>query len=452
MPQGGGDLAYSPVPRPATRGTRTTPEPAPGVSPASSAGRPMPAAPRLPPLLHPRTPADGSQQLGVAVAESRGGAAMRPSARHSTCGSASSPATCSPAHDGSGPPQPCGSPPPQLRQRPSRTRAALVAEKRRRAGCAVLLLGAMGLGSVLWGWEAVRDAAGAHPRPVSSGSAPQLQSATPPPPSRGPLPAHPTVLLSREPRTLVADDFLTPTEAAEWAGLLDATQFGSTALVSKTGDAVLAGGTVSSQIATLMVHGRPEREQHMLRELERRIAEVSGIPVENGEPLRALLYHPGQYFRGHLDSHAYDGRPTTTRIATALVFVDDVPPEALGATYFPIARPLPREEVRAAGFTEDVWTLDKRCLRYAGKDPDAQTAKVRDSYEDGAAMLANSTQKPGPGMMVRAKRGRLLLWWDRLPNGAVDLLSRHAGCPLLSGHKRTLTKWLHSKRFPAAIR
>ena len=97
--------------------------------------------------------------------------------------------------------------------------------------------------------------------------------------------------------------------------------------------------------------------------------------------------------------------------------------------------------------------------------------------------------KAGAGFVVRGKKGRAVLWWNRKPDGApcamtprtppiqkassrgadrtlrslpphplilplspgeLDLASRHAGCPLRSGQKYVITKWL--QKGPTGVR
>ena len=67
-----------------------------------------------------------------------------------------------------------------------------------------------------------------------------------------------------------------------------------------------------------------------------RISDLSFIPIPWGEPLHAIHYDPGQYFRGHLDVHAAPGRPTSSRVATCFIYMSDV--ESGGETYFPMAK------------------------------------------------------------------------------------------------------------------
>ena len=112
-----------------------------------------------------------------------------------------------------------------------------------------------------------------------------------------------------------------------------------------------------------------------------RIAQMSFIPTDWSEPLHVLHYSPGEYFRAHLDVHAKHGRHTSSRIATAFLYLSDV--EAGGETYFPVAK-------RADGGRDPP---PKTCEAFIGKDvdpdsPTAQSEEAASRYYDGSEFTA----------------------------------------------------------------
>jgi prolyl 4-hydroxylase len=47
--------------------------------------------------------------------------------------------------------------------------------------------------------------------------------------------------------------------------------------------------------------------------------------------------------------------------------------------------------------------------------------------------------------VVAPRVGRLLLWYNYLPDGTFDPASMHAGCPVLAGEKWATNIWLDRK-------
>lgn len=81
-------------------------------------------------------------------------------------------------------------------------------------------------------------------------------------------------------------------------------------------------------------------ENELIVRIERRIAELTGCPVERGEPIQVLHYNPGTEYKPHFDY--FDPADTGNRkvlsmggqrIATLIMYLNDV--EAGGSTVFP---------------------------------------------------------------------------------------------------------------------
>ncbi|XP_063685425.1 prolyl 4-hydroxylase subunit alpha-2-like isoform X1 [Bolinopsis microptera] len=47
------------------------------------------------------------------------------------------------------------------------------------------------------------------------------------------------------------------------------------------------------------------------------------------------------------------------------------------------------------------------------------------------------------GARLLPKKNAAVFWYNLLPNGDPDLLTRHAGCPVLAGTKWVMNKWFH---------
>jgi prolyl 4-hydroxylase len=87
-----------------------------------------------------------------------------------------------------------------------------------------------------------------------------------------------------------------------------------------------------------MFYARAENE--LIARIERRLAQLTRWPVENGEGLQILHYHPGAEYKPHYDyfDPAEPGTPTILkrggqRVATIIMYLHE--PDAGGGTVFP---------------------------------------------------------------------------------------------------------------------
>lgn len=131
----------------------------------------------------------------------------------------------------------------------------------------------------------------------------------------------------------------------------------------------------------------------VLRTIERRIADLTGMPVENGEAIQVLWYQVGGEYRPHYDyfsSHTVGGASSIgrggQRVATVIMYLNDT--EAGGETIFPKAQ-----------------------------------------------------------VSVTPKKGTALLFYSCDPSGKEDPLTLHGGAPVKAGEKWIATKWIRSGVF-----
>lgn len=127
--------------------------------------------------------------------------------------------------------------------------------------------------------------------------------------------------------------------------------------------------------------------------IEKRIEEVTKIPVVNGEDFHVLHYLVGQEYVPHFDY--FDG--DNERIKT--------------------------------------------CLARGGQ----RTASViiyLDNTEEGG-----ETVFPKAGISVSPIKGSAVLFYNTLPNGETDTMSLHGGAPVSKGEKWIATKWLRERKF-----
>ncbi|KAK2408760.1 putative prolyl 4-hydroxylase [Trifolium repens] len=170
----------------------------------------------------------------------------------------------------------------------------------------------------------------------------------------------------------------------------------STVVDNETGKSV--NSSVRTSSGTFIERGHDK----IVRNIEKRIAEFTFIPVENGEEVNILHYEVGQMYVPHTDyfddefNTAHGGQ----RIATMLMYLSDV--EEGGETVFPAAK---------GNFSSVPWWNE---LSDCGKK----------------------------GLSIKPKRGDALLFWSMKPDGTLDPSSLHGGCPVIKGDKWSCTKWM----------
>jgi prolyl 4-hydroxylase len=134
-------------------------------------------------------------------------------------------------------------------------------------------------------------------------------------------------------------------------------------------------------------------ENSLVARIEQRISELTGCPVENGEPLQVLHYTTGAEYKPHYDyfdpAQPGGGRVMSTggqRIATLIMYLNDV--EAGGSTVFPAL-----------------------------------------------------------GLDVLPRRGAAVYFAYTSASGETDSRTLHGGSPVLAGEKWIATKWLRQRRY-----
>ncbi|CAN6361150.1 unnamed protein product [Urochloa humidicola] len=163
----------------------------------------------------------------------------------------------------------------------------------------------------------------------------------------------------------------------------------------------VTGGSKESNTRTSSGMFFNRGQDKVIRAIEKRIADYTSIPVENGEGLQVLHYGIGQKFDPHHDY--YENSPVTKnggpRQATFLMYLSDV--EEGGETVFPSATP-------------------KRNLSHI------LTFAPKSRF-----------------ISVKPKMGDALLFWSMKPDGTLDPKSQHGANPVVKGDKWSATKWMH---------
>uniref|UniRef100_A0ACD5Z468 Uncharacterized protein n=2 Tax=Avena sativa TaxID=4498 RepID=A0ACD5Z468_AVESA len=212
-----------------------------------------------------------------------------------------------------------------------------------------------------------------------------------------------TEVVSWEPRAFVYHNFLSKEECEYLIGLAKPRMVKSTVVDSTTGKS--KDSRVRTSSGMFLQRGRDK----VIRAIERRIADYTFIPAENGEGLQVLHYEVGQKYEPHFDYFLdeFNTKNGGQRMATILMYLSDV--EEGGETIFPDAN------------------VNSSSLAWHNE-------------------LSECAKR---GLAVKPKMGDALLFWSMRPDATLDPLSLHGGCPVIKGNKWSSTKWLHVNEYKA---
>ncbi|XP_065856763.1 probable prolyl 4-hydroxylase 10 [Euphorbia lathyris] len=208
-------------------------------------------------------------------------------------------------------------------------------------------------------------------------------------------------VISWEPRAFVYHNFLTEDECNYLIELAKPHMHKSTVVDTDTGKS--KDSRVRTSSGTFLPRGRDKK----IREIEKRIADFTFIPVEHGEGLQVLHYEVGQKYEPHFDyfMDEFNTKNGGQRIATVLMYLSDV--EEGGETVFPSAK---------GNISSVPWWNE---LSECGKK----------------------------GLSIKPKMGDALLFWSMKPDASMDPSSLHGGCAVIKGNKWSATKWIRVNEY-----
>ncbi|KAL4281911.1 hypothetical protein GQ457_03G030860 [Hibiscus cannabinus] len=206
-----------------------------------------------------------------------------------------------------------------------------------------------------------------------------------------------TEVLSWEPRAFIYHNLLSKEECEYLIKLAKPHMAKSTVVDSKTGK------SKDSRVRTSSGMFLRRGQDKIIRDIEKRIADYTFIPIEHGEGLQVLHYEVGQKYDAHFDYFLdeFNTKNGGQRMATMLMYLSDV--EVGGETIFPAAK----GNISAVPW----WNELSEC----GKQ----------------------------GLAVKPKMGDALLFWSMRPDATLDPSSLHGGCRVITGNKWSSTKWMH---------
>ncbi|RDX67483.1 putative prolyl 4-hydroxylase 10 [Mucuna pruriens] len=203
-------------------------------------------------------------------------------------------------------------------------------------------------------------------------------------------------IISWEPRAFLYHNFLTKEECEYLINIAKPNMHKSAVVDSETGKS--KDSRVRTSSGTFLARGRDQ----IVKNIEKRIADFTFIPVEHGEGLQVLHYEVGQKYEPHFDYFMdnFNTKSGGQRIATMLMYLSDV--EEGGETVFPDAK---------GNISSVPWWNE---LSDCGKK----------------------------GLSIKPKMGDALLFWSMKPDATLDPSSLHGGCPVIKGNKWSCTKWM----------
>ncbi|KAL3140676.1 hypothetical protein ABBQ32_005240 [Trebouxia sp. C0010 RCD-2024] len=213
----------------------------------------------------------------------------------------------------------------------------------------------------------------------------------------------PFQVLSWYPRTYLFPSFLSAERAEHFVKLAKA-RLAPSAVALKKGDTEDSTKNVRTSQGTFI--GREDDKQGVLAWIEDRLAQLTGLPANHGEPFNVLRYQLTQHYSSHydvFDPESY-GPQSSQRMATVLIYLSA--PEEGGETVFPL---------------EGEHGLDR--------------------------LPTIDYSSCSQGLRYKPRTGDALLFWSIHPNGTFDKHALHGGCPVIKGEKWVATKWIRDKCF-----
>jgi prolyl 4-hydroxylase len=129
-------------------------------------------------------------------------------------------------------------------------------------------------------------------------------------------------IIHENPDIYYIENFLSPTECKFLIALSE-----KNVSVSKVVDKVTGLGTVHpSRTSESCYHG------YSIKWLISRVHRLTGVPKENQEPTQVARYHTGQFYKSHQDALDKEDAVTGQRIATVLIYLNNV--NSGGGTFF----------------------------------------------------------------------------------------------------------------------
>ncbi|KAL3499511.1 hypothetical protein ACH5RR_038604 [Cinchona calisaya] len=211
-------------------------------------------------------------------------------------------------------------------------------------------------------------------------------------------------VISEEPRAIIYHNFLSKEECESLINISKPHMQPSTITehYSRGHSRIKKDTIFQTGSITILARGHDKT----VSEIEKRIADFTSIPVENGEGFVVLHHEVGQKFLPHYDFFidGYNRSNGGQIIATVIMYLSDV--EEGGETVFP--------EAKGNISVVPCWNEMFRGQR---------------------------------GLSVKPKRGDALLLWSLKPDATLDFSTVHGSCPVIRGNKWSSTKSIRAHEY-----
>jgi prolyl 4-hydroxylase len=138
-------------------------------------------------------------------------------------------------------------------------------------------------------------------------------------------------LIMNSPKIIYIENFITPEQANHLMAISDQIKRPST-IDTKENPYTLVNNVRSSESAHL-----GKARDRLVKEIEDSACDFVGLDTRYLEPMQVVVYEKGQKFNEHYDFFGPDSQDIAVRgnrNKTILVYLNDIPPEAGGATIF----------------------------------------------------------------------------------------------------------------------
>lgn len=192
------------------------------------------------------------------------------------------------------------------------------------------------------------------------------------------------VISERAPALYLAKGFLSPEEADHLIDLATP-RFERSSVVDRT-----TGANVPDADRTSSTVFLKRAEDDVVARVEKRAADLTGIPVQYFERLQVVRYEPGQFYKPHhdyLDANLPDVKKNGQRVATVFVYLNN----------------------------------------------------LKEGEEGGG------TRFPSINKTITPQQGVAAMWWSHTPEGKLDDKTLHSGEPVTKSIKYGLNIWARDR-------